>query len=99
MVAAVARKKHWVLRPVRNHQEEGVDRGARVIADQDPLAEVVEHQGGERDRKPAEPNRPGAEVTPVRVEGLSAGDGEDDAAERQESRRAVVGQEPSPPRG
>ena len=99
MVAAVARSSIGYCAQSGNHQEEGVDRGARVIADQDPLAEVVEHQGGERDRKPAEPNRPGAEVTPVRVEGLGAGDGEDDAAERQESRRAVVGQEPSPPRG
>ena len=87
MVAAVARKSIGYWAQSGNHQEEGVDRGARVVEDQDALAEVVEHQGGERDRKPAEPNRRGAEVTPVGVQGLGAGDGEHDAAERQESRR------------
>ncbi len=55
-------EQHRVPAPAGDQEEERVVGGARMVPDQDRLAEIVEHQGGEGDGEPAKPDRGGAEV-------------------------------------
>jgi hypothetical protein len=46
-----------------------------------PLAQVIEHQCGQGEAEPAQPDRTRPEVAAVRVQGLGPGHGQDHAAE------------------
>ena len=76
-----------------NSRKNGLDAGGRVGEDQRALAEVVEDQRGEDEREPGAADRGRAEVAHVGVQRLGAGDGEHDAAERDERLVAVVEEE------
>ena len=73
-------------------REEGVSHGARIAKDMGALTEVAEHEGGQDEGEPREPDGLDAEVAHVGVEGLAAGDGEDDGSKNMEAGPAVVGE-------
>ena len=67
------------------------------MEDEHGLAQVVQHQRGQRETKPAHTDRARAKVTPIGVQGLSAGHREHHTAEHQVLGRAVIDHEPHRP--
>ncbi len=77
--------------------EAGNVRGPRVVDDPDALAKVVQHQRGQHECEPPEPDRVGAEVPTVGVQGLGARDRQYDATEHQVGICTVVDEESNRP--
>jgi hypothetical protein len=77
------------VRPARRQQVERVLDGGRVAQQQGALAEVVQHQAGQRHAEPAEPDRQPAEVPHVGVHGLAARHGQEGGAEHREADRGT----------
>ena len=54
------------------------------------LAEIIQRQRRQDDRKPGEPNRCGPKMTDIGVKRFAAGDGEKNRAQDHETAPAVV---------
>ena len=81
-------------RPFRRHAEEGLaDLFARRGRQQGRLTEVVEQQRRQHDGVPRLLDGPASEVTHVGVQRLTAGDHEEDRAERKERLLGLVEEE------
>src|SRR4051794_945948 len=90
---------HGQLGPARNQQEERVRDRARVTEDERGLAEVVQHQGREDHEEPRPADRRPAEVAHVGVQGLGAGDHQDDRAHGHERDARMIEDEEDGVRG
>ena len=80
-------------RPLRCHLEERALDGLGVAEDECRLAEVVQDQGGQHHEVPRELNWLAPEVSHVGVEGLAAGDHEEDGAQGEEGLHRRFGEE------
>ena len=88
IVATVDERDERIERPCRRQQVERVLDRLRVDQQQRALAEVIERQRGQHEAPTRRAHRQCAEVAHVGVERLGAGDGEHDAAQREESEHA-----------
>ncbi len=79
-------------RPLRRQPEERIALEHRVFEQQRGLSGVAEQQGGQHDDIPGDAYRIAAEMAHVGIERLAAGDGEEDAAEHDETLPSVLRQ-------
>ena len=68
-----------------------------MVEDEDTLAQVVEHQRRQCHADRPQPDRPGAEVTPIGVQRLCARDRQHHAAKHKVAGGAVIDEEPDGP--
>ena len=78
-----------VERPARGQVIERLGRLSRPGEKQRSLAEVVEQQGREDECEPGQPDRAGAEMSHVRIEGFPAGHDQENRTEDPEGELAV----------
>jgi hypothetical protein len=78
---------------VGHELEEGRSDRARVVEDQGPLAEVAEDAGWKDEQQPGPRYFRPPEVTHVGVEGLNAGERQNDGGQGEEPRLPSVKQE------
>jgi hypothetical protein len=74
-----------VVQPVRRELEEGIINRRGIVDQHGGLPEVIQHQRGQADCKPGEPDRQASEMSHVGVHRLAAGDGEKRGAENGEA--------------
>ncbi len=75
---------------LRCEREEGVGRHRRIRPKQGRLPQVAQHQRRSDEHRPGQPDRPGAEVTHVGIQGLGAGHGQDHRARQGQGLDGVV---------
>ena len=80
-------RKH---RPIRSQQVEGVLYRIRLVDQQGSLSHVIEHESGEDEADPTEPDRTLAEVPDVRIQGLAPGDDEKHATKGEEGKERLL---------
>ncbi|MGY4312990.1 hypothetical protein ACVWW1_002293 [Bradyrhizobium sp. JR3.5] len=73
------------MRPAGGELEERVVDRAWVVDQLAGLAEIVQHQRGQADGEPREPDRKAAEMPHVGIHRLTAGDGEERGTEDREA--------------
>ena len=74
-----------VVHPVRGELEERIVDRRGIDDKQCRLSEIVQHQCGQRHRKPGEPDRHPSEMPHIGIHRLAAGDGEERGAENGEA--------------
>ena len=81
----------------RRHQGvEGVLHGLRMAEDQRTLPQVAQHERGQDEKCPCQPNGPDPKMAHVRVQGLAARHGQDDRAEDEQAVDSMAEEKGSP---
>src|SRR5207249_10355337 len=79
----------------RRQKIEGIGGSLRIRQQQGALPEVVEHQGGQRNREPRELNRGVTEMPEIGVQRFTTGDDQEDRAQHEQAAPRVIGKEPN----
>ena len=92
MVAIVARTTRGMIAHCGASLKNGLPVEHRIFEQQRGLSGVAEQQGGQHDDIPGDAYRIAAEMAHVGIERLAAGDGEEHAAEHDETLPSVLRQ-------
>ena len=83
-----------IQRPARGEMVERIRRRRGVAQQQRPLAEIVEHEAGQRNAEPGQLDGVMSEVPQVGVQRFAAGHHEKHRAEHHEAPARALGEEP-----